>query len=79
MNLQKYVIVQLKTFSFNRFTREVSQNIPELIIEEQFDNILLGKLNLSAIVYHIGDSPTEGHYVACVKRITTWYACNDTV
>ena len=69
----------MKIFGFNRLSRKIIKNIPKLIIDEQFDNILLGKLNLCAIVYHIGDSPTVGHYVACVKKDNIWYMCNDTV
>ena len=41
--------------------------------------ILLGKLNLRAIVYHNGNSPTEGHYFSCVKIDNTWYTCNDHI
>ena len=79
MNIKKYVIVQLKTFGYDRKSQDPFKRVPHLIIEEQVVNILLGKLNLIAIVYHIGDSPIEGHYVCCVKENDIWYNCNDTV
>ena len=78
MNLNKYMIVQLKTFGYDRMSRQPFKKIPKLHIEEQVDTILLGKLNLSAIVYHIGDSPAQGHYVTSVRNGDTWYTCNDT-
>merc|ERR1712083_414574 len=51
--------------------------IPNLIIEEEINNILLGKLRLCAVVYHIGNSPYHGHYVCAVKDGQSWYTCND--
>ena len=51
--------------------------IPDLIIEEEINNILIGTLKLRAIVYHVGDSPDQGHYVCAVKNGDTWYTCND--
>ena len=57
MNIEKYIILQLKTFGYDRISQQPFKRIPNLRIEEEVDNILLGKLNLIAIVYHIGDSP----------------------
>ena len=79
MNFNKYMIIQLKTFGYDQATRQPFKKIPKLQIEEQVDTILLGKLNLRAIIYHNGDSPAQGHYVACVKDGDTWYTCNDNV
>ena len=55
------------------------QTQPKLQIEEQVDTILLGKLNLCAIVYHNGDSAVQGHYVTSVRNGNTWYTCNDNI
>ena len=79
MNINKYIIIQLKTFGYDQTTQQIFKTIPELRIEEQIDNILLGKLNLCAVVYHIGNSPTQGHYVSCVKENNIWYTCNDSI
>ena len=67
MSINKYIIIQLKTFGFDRYTKRSFKISPNIQIDEQIDNILLGKLNLRAIVYHSGDTPTSGHYVSCVK------------
>ena len=56
------MIIQLKTFDFEQ-GRGSFKTIPPLRIEQQIENNILGKLNLRAIVYHIGDSPIQGHYV----------------
>ena len=78
MNLKKYLIIQLKTFGYDQCFRQSFKSIPNLQIEEQVENILLGKLNLCAVIYHIGgDSPVSGHYVSSVKRNNIWYTCND--
>ena len=79
MNIEKYIILQLKTFGYDRISQQPFKRIPNLRIEEEVDNILLGKLNLIAIVYHIGDSPIQGHYVSCVKENNIWYYCNDAI
>ena len=79
MNIKKYIILQLKTFGYDRISQQPFKRIPNLRIEEQVDNILLGKLDLIAIVYHIGDSPIQGHYVSCVKENNIWYYCNDNI
>ena len=50
---------------------------PNLIIEEEFQNILLGKFDLKGVVYHIGDSIALGHYVSSVKINNVWYTLND--
>ena len=79
-NFNKYLIIQLKTFGFDRCNRRSFKSIPNLQIEEQVENVLLGKLNLCAIVYHIGgDSPVSGHYVSSVKRNNgmVWYGMGD--
>ena len=43
----------------------------------RFHSILLGDLNLHAVVYHVGSTIDEGHYLASVKHGDTWYQCND--
>ena len=76
-NVEKYMIVQLKIFEFNRDTLAYTKKIPNLFIEEEINNILLGILDLRAVVYHIGDSPFSGHYMSSVKYNETWYTTND--
>ena len=74
---EKYVVMQLKIFGYNRDNNRGFKIIPDLIIEEEINNILIGTLKLRAIVYHVGDSPDQGHYVCAVKNGDTWYTCND--
>ena len=76
INAEKYFIIQLKIFGYNGIT-DAFKIIPNLIIEEEINNILLGKLRLCAVVYHIGNSPYHGHYVCAVKDGQSWYTCND--
>merc|ERR1712168_1625884 len=66
MNINKYLTVQLKMFGYDQITGHFKKN-PILRIEEQVENILLGNLNLRIIVYHIGETPDQGHYVTSVK------------
>ena len=77
MNAEKYIIMQLKIFGYDRICNRRFKIIPNLIIEEEIDNILLGKLHLCAVIYHIGDSPDQGHYVCAIKDDDIWYTCND--
>ena len=79
MNFKKYLIIQLKVFGYDQREQRPYKKIPKLQIEEHINSILLGNLNLCAIIYHIGDSPVQGHYVASVKYGNNWYTCNDTV
>ena len=72
ININKFMIIQLKMFGYDQSKQELYKIVPKLKIEEQVTSILLGKLNLRAIVYHIGNSPVVGHYVASVKRGDTW-------
>merc|ERR1712147_380988 len=76
MGAEKYFIIQLKIFGYNGIT-DAFKIIPNLIIEEEINNILLGKLRLCAVVYHIGNSPYHGHYVCAIKDGQSWYTCND--
>merc|ERR1712034_217381 len=62
---------------YNRSMNRGFKIIPDLTIEEEITNILIGTLHLCAIVYHTGDSPDQGHYVCAVKNGDTWYTCND--
>ena len=77
LNAEKYIIMQLMIFGYNRNTNHRFKIVPNLIIEEEVSNILLGKLRLCAVIYHIGDSPDQGHYVCAIKEGNTWYTCND--
>ena len=79
MNLSKYMIIQLKVFGYDQTEQKPYKIIPRLYIEEQITSILLGKLNLCAIIYHIGESPVQGHYVSSVKYGDTWYTYDDSI
>ena len=78
MSINKYIIFQLKIFGFDRDTNQSYKISPNLQIDEEVDNILLGKLKLRAIVYHTGDTPTSGHYMSSVQIDNIWYTCNDS-
>ena len=67
MNINKYLTVQLKIFGYDTTTGQHFKKNPILRIQEQVENILLGNLNLRVIVYHIGETSDQGHYVTSVK------------
>ena len=64
-------------FGFDKHTQGPFKIVPNLTIEEEIINLILGKFCLRAVVYHIGDSTFQGHYVCAVKENGTWYTCND--
>ena len=49
INAEKYVIIQLKIFCYNGITGAF-KIIPNLIIEEEINDTLLGKLRLCTIL-----------------------------
>ena len=53
LNAEKYIIMQLMIFGYDRSTNGRFKIIQNLIIEEEINNILLGKLHLCAVIYHI--------------------------
>ena len=53
--------------------------IPNVIIDEEFHNILLGTFDLKGVVYHIGGSIAGGLYVSPVKKNNIWYTVNDEI
>ena len=77
MNISKYIVIQLKIFGYDNITGMRFKKNPMIRIEERFHSILLGNLNLRAVVYHVGDTIDQGHYMASVKHGDTWYECND--
>ena len=68
INIEKYIILQLKVFGYNKHTQSPFKIVPNLKIEEEITNLVLGKFRLCSIVYHIGDSSFQGHYVCSVKE-----------
>ena len=67
LNAEKYVIMQLKIFGYNRSSNNHFKVVPNLVFEEEMNHILLGKLHLYGEIYHIGESTGQGHCV-CYKR-----------
>ena len=78
-NVEKYLIIQVKIFNYDKKKKVSMKTTPNLIIEEEFQNILLGKFDLKGVVYHIGDSMARGHYVSSVKINNVWYTLNDEI
>ena len=77
INVQKYLVIQLKTFKYDQDTHEFSKIVPKILIDDEIHNILLKTLKLKAIVYHSGNSPFGGHYKSSVRYNNTWYVTND--
>ena len=63
----------LKIFCYDNITGAF-KIIPNLIIEEETNNILFGKLRLCAVVYHIGNSEYQGHFVYAMNDGQSSYA-----
>ncbi|XP_066911966.1 uncharacterized protein [Clytia hemisphaerica] len=76
-NVSNVLVIQLVIFGFDQNTFVSKKLAPNLNVETQFDNVLLGKLHLQAIVYHHGNSANSGHYTAVVKYGETWYRVDD--
>ena len=64
----------------------VKKNILKRVSEgvDEHKNVLPAKqylYELYGVVFHIGNSPTSGHYTACVKGVfdNYWYYCDDKV
>ena len=49
LNIEKYIIIQLKVFGYDEDTGRSFKIVPNLIIEEKFINVLLETLSLCAI------------------------------
>ena len=77
MNVEKYLAIQLKIFKFDRNTQQPSKIVPNIFIDPEFTNELLGTFKLRAIVYHSGNSSNVGHYKSSVKYNNTMYTISD--
>ncbi|MAD25958.1 MAG: hypothetical protein CMO44_17485 [Verrucomicrobiales bacterium] len=77
-----YVLIQLKIFikGKRKFTEDEQQtlidngrlNLPTVDDDDDQEFQLIGSIN------HQGETQNSGHYVACVKKQTGWYLCNDS-
>lgn len=43
-----------------------------------FDSLGNASYRLASLIFHIGERPTSGHYIAVVSRSDGWWLCNDT-
>ena len=77
MECRKIYHYAIKIFGYDRSSNHRFKIIPNVIIKEEIDNILEGKLHLCTVIYHFGDSPDQGHYVCAVKDDDILYNCND--
>ena len=60
-SLSDYAIIQLNLFAFNRATQNQAKLTPTIEVNKQI-NIVGTNMDLSAIVFHCGESLTVGHY-----------------
>ena len=59
-------------------THQSNKIIPNILIDSQFSNELLGTFKLKAAVYHSGDSPNGGHYKSSFKYNDQLFTTSDT-
>ena len=76
-NVSDALIIQLVIFRYDQTTGSLKKLVPNLNIETEIENVLLGTLKLQAIIYHHGETPNSGHYSAVVKYDKQWYSVND--
>lgn len=72
-SLPKYLIIQLKRFSFFSFSNKNNKdiNVPINL------NINESKYSLRGIIYHSGNV-NGGHYVSVINLKNKWYLCDDS-
>ena len=89
-SLPEVLTIQIARFQYSRELQrvvKVDMNVPvpqqKLIIDDDFieddnedDDV---EYHLESFILHIGDSPTQGHYVGYFKRDDQWYGYNDSV
>ena len=78
-NVSDALIAQLVIFRYDQSTGVMRKLVPNITIETEIENVLLGTLKLHAIIYHHGDTPNSGHYTAAVKYGEQWYSVNDEI
>ena len=76
-HISDYLIVSLGMFSYDRINLTSRKLVPDVKIEAEFENVLLGTVSLQAIVFHHGDAANSGHYTSAVKYGQIWYSIND--
>ena len=76
-NISNCLIIQLNLFRYDPITYHSTKIALNLNIETKIENVLLGTLDLQAIIFHHGDAANSGHYTANVKYGESWYSVND--
>ena len=51
MNVEKYMVIQLKIFKYDQISKDFSKTVANLMIQEKMHNILLGTSQLQEIVH----------------------------
>ena len=80
LNLPESIIFGLKRFGFNEYGPSKLTHIVEYpeILEMNTINGMKNQYQLSAIVVHIGQSPSSGHYICYSRRFDgTWLKFDD--
>lgn len=72
-SLPKYLIIHLKRFGFNRFSKK---NNSEVKMDQKI-NINNNDFELRSIVFHIGNTG-GGHYISLVNSNSKWFLFNDS-
>lgn len=71
-SLPKYLLIQLKRFSFFSYSNKNNTSI-DIPINLDLQNTTY---NLRGIIYHMG-SVHGGHYVSIINHTDKWYLCDD--
>jgi len=71
--LPKYLIIHLKRFGFNRFSKK---NNSEVIMDQKI-KINNHDFELRSIVFHMGNTG-GGHYISLVNKDSKWFMFNDS-
>jgi len=79
LHVSDYLIISLGLFRFDQATNTCRKVIPEITIENRIDNILLGTLQLQAVIFHHGETANSGHYTSAVKYGEQWFSVDDAI
>ena len=74
----RYLYIGLKIFRYDNRIREERKITPNILIEENLDNLGLGRFTLKGVVYHHGSTAHSGHYTSAVRYGSSWYTMDDS-
>ena len=77
-SVSDYTIIQPNLFAFNRATQNQEKLTPTIEVNKQI-NIVGTNMDLSAIVFHCGESLTVGHYTSAVLVEGNWFMTDDQI